>query len=244
MFRIANNQAYRACKLKSFVNMGPHRQGSATRERETLSCVDVQPIPSMDISAGCATLVPGPRAVPGIFFAGQPAGARRAVPILVPADGDTPFAPSARLARGMKYGFKPDDDAAAAIAQVLEVMTAMPRPALWGTYWVIGAIAESGADTGEAEPATQGICGFKHAPDSSGLVEIAYYTFPALEGRGIASAMVAALLRIADGAAGGVIAHTLPERNASCAVLVRNGFTLEGEVVDPEDGPVWRWRRR
>jgi RimJ/RimL family protein N-acetyltransferase len=166
------------------------------------------------------------------------------VPILIPADGDTPFAPSARLARGMKLGFTPDDDAAAAIAEVLEVMTAAPRPALWGTYWAIGAIAGPGAHPGAAAPATLGICGFKHAPDSSGLVEIAYFTFPALEGRGIASAMVAALLRIAAGAAGGVIAHTLPERNASCAVLIRNGFTLEGEVVDPEDGPVWRWRGR
>lgn len=164
------------------------------------------------------------------------------MPILVPADGDTPSAPSARLARGMKHGFPPGDDAAAAIAEVLGVMTAVSRPALWGTYWAIGAVAET--DAGDAEPATQGMCGFKFAPDSSGLVEIAYYTFPALEGRGIASAMVAALLRIADGAATGVIAHTLPERNASCAVLTRNGFTFEGEVMDPEDGPVWRWRRR
>ena len=48
-------------------------------------------------------------------------------------------------------------------------------------------------------------------------------------------------LGIADGAAAGVIAHTLPERNASCAVLNRNGFTLESEIIDPEDGPVWRW---
>ncbi|MEO7689591.1 MAG: GNAT family N-acetyltransferase [Sphingomonas sp.] len=162
------------------------------------------------------------------------------MPILVPADGDTPSDPSTRLARGMKYGFAPDDDAAAAIAEVLDVMTATPRPALWGTYWAIGAVAEAS----RGEPATQGICGFKHVPDSSGLVEIAYFTFPALEGRGVASAMVAALLHIADGAATGVIAHTLPERNASCAVLARNGFTLDGEVMDPEDGPVWRWCKR
>ena len=163
------------------------------------------------------------------------------MPILVPADGDTPYGPSARLACGMKHGFAAGDDAASIIGEVLGVMTAVPRPALWGTYWAIGAVTEGGA--GGAEPATQGICGFKHAPDSSGLVEIAYFTFPALEGRGIASAMVAALLRIADGATTGVIAHTLPERNASCAVLTRNGFTLEGEVMDAEDGPVWRWRR-
>jgi RimJ/RimL family protein N-acetyltransferase len=164
------------------------------------------------------------------------------VQILIPADGDTPCSPSARLVRGMAYGFAAGDDAAGAIVEVLETMAATPRPALWGTYWAIGEIAGPGAEMGKVELATQGICGFKDAPDSAGLVEIAYYTFPALEGRGIASFMVAALLRIADGAATGVIAHTLPEHNASCAVLARNGFTFQGEVVDPEDGPVWRWR--
>lgn len=38
-------------------------------------------------------------------------------------------------------------------------------------------------------------------------------------------------------------AHTLPERNASTRVLEKCGFTLVGEVVDPDDGVVWRWER-
>ena len=32
-----------------------------------------------------------------------------------------------------------------------------------------------------------------------------------------------------------------PEPNASTRVLLKNGFRHCGMVVDPEDGPVWRW---
>jgi RimJ/RimL family protein N-acetyltransferase len=39
-------------------------------------------------------------------------------------------------------------------------------------------------------------------------------------------------------------AHTLPEMNASCRVLEKAGFKRLGEVIDPEDGLVWRWERR
>ena len=68
-----------------------------------------------------------------------------------------------------------------------------------------------------------GTCGFKGGPDVDGAVEIAYFTLPGEEGRGVATAMATALVRVAS--AGGpnvavVRAHTLPERNASCRVLV------------------------
>jgi RimJ/RimL family protein N-acetyltransferase len=36
-------------------------------------------------------------------------------------------------------------------------------------------------------------------------------------------------------------AHTMPEQNASTRVLEKCGFRWLGEVVDPEDGAVWRW---
>ncbi len=39
------------------------------------------------------------------------------------------------------------------------------------------------------------------------------------------------------------IAHTLPERNASTRVLEKIGMRRIGDVIDPEDGPVWRWAR-
>ena len=35
----------------------------------------------------------------------------------------------------------------------------------------------------------------------------------------------------------------LPEATASTRVLRKCGFVHIGEVVDPEDGPVWRWER-
>jgi RimJ/RimL family protein N-acetyltransferase len=90
-----------------------------------------------------------------------------------------------------------------------------------------------------------GTCAFKGAPDERGAVEIAYYTFPPYEGRGFATAMAAALADRAatDGRVRCVRAHTLPERNPSSRLLQKLGFTLVGEVVDPEDGPVWRWER-
>jgi hypothetical protein len=34
-----------------------------------------------------------------------------------------------------------------------------------------------------------------------------------------------------------------PERNASVRILEKLGFAHLGQVVDPEDGPVWRWER-
>jgi len=40
-----------------------------------------------------------------------------------------------------------------------------------------------------------------------------------------------------------VRAHTLPVSNPSTRVLLKCGFRDIGEVVDPEDGPVWRWER-
>jgi len=40
-----------------------------------------------------------------------------------------------------------------------------------------------------------------------------------------------------------VIAHTLPTANTSTRVLTRCGFRFVGDVVDPDDDPVWRWER-
>ena len=88
-----------------------------------------------------------------------------------------------------------------------------------------------------------GTCAFKSPPDTNGSVEIAYYTFPAFEGRGYASAMARELTGRAQAATGvrTVLAHTLAEPNASTRVLERAGFRNVGEIVDPEDGRVWRW---
>jgi len=88
-----------------------------------------------------------------------------------------------------------------------------------------------------------GGCGYKGGPDAAGEVEIAYGTFAPFEGRGYAKAMARALVEhaVALGAPR-LIAHTLPEVNASGSILRGLGFRQVGTVIaDPEDGPVWRW---
>lgn len=88
-----------------------------------------------------------------------------------------------------------------------------------------------------------GTCAFK-SPPSDTKVEIAYFTFPANEGKGHATKMTAELIRLALETEPKltIIAQTLPEENASTAVLKKNGFLLDKVVDHPEDGKVWQWR--
>lgn len=89
-----------------------------------------------------------------------------------------------------------------------------------------------------------GTCGFK-APIAGGRVEIAYFTFPENEGRGVATKMASQLVRIAEQhpAKPIVVAQTLPERNASHRVLEKLGFVNTGILEHEEDGIVIEWRR-
>lgn len=88
-----------------------------------------------------------------------------------------------------------------------------------------------------------GTAGFKGPPDGDGVVEIAYGVAPEYQGRGYASEAAKALVEfaLADPTVRTVRAHTLPAQNASTRVLTKNGFRHLGEVIDPEDGLVWRW---
>ena len=90
-----------------------------------------------------------------------------------------------------------------------------------------------------------GTAGFKGPPDSSGMVEIAYGIVPTYEGQGYATEAAMALVRFAlqSGKVRLVRAHTLPVPNASTRVLLKCGFRHTDNVVDPDDGPVWRWER-
>ena len=91
-----------------------------------------------------------------------------------------------------------------------------------------------------------GMCGFKGPPGADGVVELAYGIVPDYEGRGYATEAAWALALYAfnrDGIAA-VVAHTLPRSNASTRVLEKCGFRWVGEVVDPEDGLVWKWEKR
>jgi ribosomal-protein-alanine N-acetyltransferase len=86
-----------------------------------------------------------------------------------------------------------------------------------------------------------GLGGFK-GPPVAGEVEIGYGVAPERQGRGHATAAARWLTDTAF--ARGVevvVAHTLAEPNASTTVLQRCGMTKVGELVDPDDGPIWRW---
>ena len=88
-----------------------------------------------------------------------------------------------------------------------------------------------------------GNLGFKGPPDGDGVVELAYGIAPGFQGRGYATEAARAAVAFAFDQDGVrlVRAHTLPLPNASTRVLTKCGFRQVGEVVDPDDGPVWRW---
>ncbi|HEX8365798.1 MAG TPA: GNAT family N-acetyltransferase [Allosphingosinicella sp.] len=145
-----------------------------------------------------------------------------------------PAADIARLTDELVPSFGGDEAAAREmLTATFGLLTADPRPDPWGCYL---------AYDGETPVGT---CAFKTAPDAVGTVELAYMTFPAHEGRGHATAMARELERIAFAAGASLpIAHTLPLENASNRALRRNGFVFAGEVIDPEDGLVWRWEKK
>ena len=90
-----------------------------------------------------------------------------------------------------------------------------------------------------------GLASFKGPPSDEGMVEIAYGIVPLHQNRGYATEAAQALLEyaFASGQVRMVIAHTLPEPSASTKVLGKCGFKQVGEVIDPEDGLVWRWEK-
>lgn len=135
-----------------------------------------------------------------------------------------------RLSLGENAGLVQD-----AVRQTIAMLAAAPRSRPWGGYIAVSA-----------DGRVVGTCAFKTGPDQDGAIEIAYFTFPPFEGHGVATAMARQLLEMARASqqVREVIAHTLPERNASTRVLEKIGMQCVGEVIDPDDGRVWRWRFR
>ena len=88
-----------------------------------------------------------------------------------------------------------------------------------------------------------GTCGFA-GPPVNGEAEIAYFTFPGNEGKGVARHMARTLMSEARRSEIPVvfIAHTLPAEGPSTSVLRKLGFVCLGVIQHPEDGPVWKWR--
>ena len=104
------------------------------------------------------------------------------------------------------------------------------EPDQWGPHLFFG---DDGALIGNG--------GWKGAP-SDGAAELGYAVAPARQGRGVATAVVRELAGRAR-AAGlrMVLAHTLAAESASASVLARCGFAKVAELIDPGEGPVWRW---
>ena len=121
-------------------------------------------------------------------------------------------------------------------ADVLRATAAMYNTTGYEPPWV-GYLALDGDDC-------VGTCAFK-TPPANGRVEIAYFTFPGHEGRGIATWMAERLIGLAGRVAPGIrlYAQTLPCRNASTHILEKLGFTKIAAVEHPEDGIVWEWER-
>jgi RimJ/RimL family protein N-acetyltransferase len=104
--------------------------------------------------------------------------------------------------------------------------------------WVLGfSLVDRADDT------VIGTCGFKGPPDANGIVEIAYGVAPQYENKGYATEAAMALVQFAfDNRHVRIVrAHTIADGNASARVLTKCGFNRVGQVVDPEDGLVWRW---
>jgi ribosomal-protein-alanine N-acetyltransferase len=84
--------------------------------------------------------------------------------------------------------------------------------------------------------------GFK-GPPAGGVVELGYEIAEPRRGRGLATAAVEAMVAeaFADERVAAVVAHTLPERNASNRVLEKAGFRFETQATE-RGMPVWRFR--
>lgn len=118
--------------------------------------------------------------------------------------------------------------------EFLQRLRSQPEPDPWRDGFAVLHLADN---------LVIGLCSFVGPPDREGMVEIAYGIAPAFAGRGFASEAARALIARAraDGEVRTIRAHTLPEANASTRVLTKSGFTFVGEIIHPEDGPVWRW---
>jgi ribosomal-protein-alanine N-acetyltransferase len=103
----------------------------------------------------------------------------------------------------------------------------------WGSHLIL-----------DDDGALVGFGGFKGEP-SKKRVEIGYAVAPTRRGRGIATAAVGWMInRASEANVEVVIAHTLPEINASTAVLARCGFLHVATTDDPDGGVaagVYRW---
>src|SRR6267142_4313041 len=130
---------------------------------------------------------------------------------------------------------KPAPSTPEVAAEVVAATTQLYRAVGYEPPW-IGYLAIENGDC-------VGACGFKSPPQNN-RVEIAYFTFPEHEARGVATRMASELIRMAldKMPAVRVTAQTLPEENASTSILKKLRIRFVGTIEHPEDGLVWEWQ--
>ncbi len=118
-----------------------------------------------------------------------------------------------------------------ALRHTRDALAANPGGSAWGARFFVT----------RDPPELVGWGGFK-GPPRDGVVEVGYEIAEARRERGLATAATRAMLAEAFAAerVTAVIAHTLPERNASNRVLEKAGFRFEGEAQE-DDEVVWRF---
>jgi ribosomal-protein-alanine N-acetyltransferase len=87
--------------------------------------------------------------------------------------------------------------------------------------------------------------GFYGPPNDAGEVEFGYEIAPEHQNRGYATEAVFGFIEFAfaDARVLRVVAHTLAQKNASNAVLLKAGLEFVEELPNAELGKVWRWQR-
>jgi ribosomal-protein-alanine N-acetyltransferase len=123
-----------------------------------------------------------------------------------------------------------------ALEQILDLLRSGAMEPEWATCLFIQ----------QDERTLIGIGGYYGAPDAEGVVEIGYAIAPAYRGQGYATEAAQGMIEraFADPRTRLVQAHTLPNENASTAVLKKCGMVMVGEDVDTDEGVVWRWEVR
>jgi ribosomal-protein-alanine N-acetyltransferase len=118
-----------------------------------------------------------------------------------------------------------------ALGPTRDAIAADPGQSAWGTRFFVAG----------DPPELVGWGGFK-GPPRDGMVELGYEIAESRRGRGLATAAARAMLAeaFADEDVTLVVAHTLPERNASNRVLEKAGFAYDGEAREG-GAVVWRY---
>jgi [ribosomal protein S5]-alanine N-acetyltransferase len=118
-----------------------------------------------------------------------------------------------------------------ALQSTRDALVADPSSSAWGARFFVAG----------DPPELVGWGGFKGPPED-GVVELGYEIAEARRGRGLATAATRAMLAeaFADARVRTVIAHTLPERNASNRVLEKAGFRYDRQTQE-RGRVVWRF---